>query len=754
MSPSTPALVIAALAAAVPAAHAQSRPLHEVGIAGAPSVHTRHSIDRVHITQLSADQIQVRGRSYKAEFQPGMATVAPFLGSDAPRTETLRFELTSVTYGGVVQPIDRTAAPKAEGHDVVYRRGPIDERYHLRLMEAEQTFVIQDPVNGAIEVEVALDSTLERHPAEDGWLFSTGDRGMKMSHAFAVDGRGVTVPLETEFDDGSYTIRVDESTVAKASFPLTIDPILSTFGVDDFDIMLTEPRVAHHEPSNTFYFAYQENFSVFQSDVYGRLMTPQGNIVSDGYIWSSASGRNISHDMATGGPLAGNSGLILVASIFDSGSGTAGNAVSRVFDPQTSSLTPEVQLNSTSLQGPLSELVVGGSRAGRYIVAWTLTRPSGDHDIQGRLVNADGSVPPGATIGFGPSGDDLTRPDVAEDAGTFNVVDTHWTVVAERAAGGTTSVWATQLNFLGSLRHPLFPISAAGASSPKIASAFDKDGPVELTVVYEQQNGSQVDLMATVVSDGTSTTPVNLSGEILGTSSFQGGRIRDIDSNGSRMTLGWTDGPAGSDSSYLSTIAYVDGEFLGLDSVRLGNAFLSAITDVVSARTSNEDHLYVIAYEDRQLPGNTNPRAAIYSDTGEGPGANYCQAAPNSTGGRARLTGTGTGVAGSDLTLTTSGMPLNSFGFYIVGTEATPPVVPPLSQGRICIGGTIGRYQAQAQSSGASGSISLVVDTNAIPLNPFRPAVAGETLFFQTWYRDANPHLTSNFSEVYFVTFR
>lgn len=748
-----PHLLLAA-AAVAPTTHLPSGSHLDLDLNGAPSALLKHSIDRVYVNELRADEIQVRARSYKAAFQPGVAVVSPFLGSDAPRTETLRFALKSVTIGGARQPIEVAPLPQRDGEDVVYQRGAVEERYRLRLTEAEQTFVFHDPVEGAIEVKVDLDSTLARHPSEDGWLFSSDDRGMHMSRAFAVDAKGSIVPLETEFRGETYSIRVPANVVAQASFPLTIDPILTTFGVDDFDIMLTEPRVAYHEQSDTFYFAYQENFSVFQSDVYGRQVTPQGSIVSDAYIWASSSGRNISHDMASGGQVSAANEEILVASVHDGGHGTAGNAVSRVFNPNTFSMSSEVQLNSTSFQGPLSELVVGGSRAGLFIVVWTLLKPSGDHDLQGRLVNAGGSLPAGSTIGFGPTNQDFTRPDVAEEAGLFDVQNTHWTVVAQRNLDSGSSVWATQLNFLGSLRHPMFQVSAEGASHPKIASTFDGDGATKYAVIYQQENGSQIDLTATVVSDGTYTAPVNLSGAILGTSSFQGGRIRDVDSNGSRVTLGWTDGTGSGTSSYLSTLAYVDGEFLGLDSVRLGDAFLSAITDVVSAKTLAEDHLYMVAYEDRRLPGNTNPRAAIYSDTGEGPGAEYCQGAPNSTGSEARTTGAGNGLAGSSLTLTTTGMPQNSFGFYIVGTEATSPIIPPLSQGRICIGGSIGRYQAQAQSSGSAGSISLVLDTNAIPLNPFRPAVAGETLFFQAWYRDANPQATSNFSNVYFVTFR
>lgn len=119
-------------------------------------------------------------------------------------------------------------------------------------------------------------------------------------------------------------------------------------------------------------------------------------------------------------------------------------------------------------------------------------------------------------------------------------------------------------------------------------------------------------------------------------------------------------------------------------------------------------------------------------------GFNHCiQNEPNSLGVEARITSTGTHVAlENDLTLTATGLPLNSFGFFIVGTESAHTV---LAENVICIGGNIGRYVApgQIRDSGLTGTISIQAELSPAPGNPGTFVQPGDTLYFQAWYRDS-----------------
>ncbi len=135
-------------------------------------------------------------------------------------------------------------------------------------------------------------------------------------------------------------------------------------------------------------------------------------------------------------------------------------------------------------------------------------------------------------------------------------------------------------------------------------------------------------------------------------------------------------------------------------------------------------------------------------------GTSYCTpAVPNSTGAAAMISGSGsTVVALNNLVLTSSRLPLNSFGFFLTSRDQGNVFPVNNSQGRLCLGGFIGRYVGQGQilNSGATGSFALAIDLTTMP-QPFGNVAAqhGETWNFQCWFRDAvvGGGATSNFSD-------
>ncbi|MEM1044162.1 MAG: FG-GAP repeat protein [Planctomycetota bacterium] len=131
-------------------------------------------------------------------------------------------------------------------------------------------------------------------------------------------------------------------------------------------------------------------------------------------------------------------------------------------------------------------------------------------------------------------------------------------------------------------------------------------------------------------------------------------------------------------------------------------------------------------------------------------------ATPNSAGLQARLVGRGTAdVDANALALEATALPPFSTGFLLVGPQQQTGTVPPGSQGVLCLGGAIGRYSNQAQTADGSGRALVAIDTLAIqqPTGAIA-AMAGQSWSFQYWYRDANPTVTSNLTEVSTVTFR
>lgn len=189
------------------------------------------------------------------------------------------------------------------------------------------------------------------------------------------------------------------------------------------------------------------------------------------------------------------------------------------------------------------------------------------------------------------------------------------------------------------------------------------------------------------------------------------------------------------------------GEFpVGLDISSGSNGAAFFMGDSIAIDATN------LAASSLALSGTGNAQVLVDAVGGgsTGPGTVYCSPAPlNSTGAAGEISATGsTSVADNDLVLTASMLPAFSFGFFIDSQTQGLVMNPGGSQGDLCLGGTIGRFQQQIQSSGALGTFSITVDLTALPQpNGAVVAMAGETWNFQCWYRDANPQTTSNFTD-------
>ncbi|MEL6428662.1 MAG: hypothetical protein AAFU73_22450 [Planctomycetota bacterium] len=128
---------------------------------------------------------------------------------------------------------------------------------------------------------------------------------------------------------------------------------------------------------------------------------------------------------------------------------------------------------------------------------------------------------------------------------------------------------------------------------------------------------------------------------------------------------------------------------------------------------------------------------------------------PNSRGIVGRLSATGSDVAGGEpLRFVAQDLPFGQFGFLVTGTQVVNQPFAGGSQGVLCLGGMLGRFDQQIVNTGAVGYAEVGVDTTAIPVNPVAAVLAGETWSFQLWHRDLNPGVTSNFTGSVSITFQ
>jgi hypothetical protein len=141
-------------------------------------------------------------------------------------------------------------------------------------------------------------------------------------------------------------------------------------------------------------------------------------------------------------------------------------------------------------------------------------------------------------------------------------------------------------------------------------------------------------------------------------------------------------------------------------------------------------------------------------------GTPYCSpAVQNSSGASCLIRAFGSEVRSlNGVRLTAFQLPSNSFGYFITSRTQGLVMGPGGSQGTLCLGGSVGRYNLPAQIFNSTGvgraSVDIDLGSTPTPAMGFISVMAGETWNYQAWYRDANPTATSNFSDGVFVTYQ
>jgi hypothetical protein len=136
----------------------------------------------------------------------------------------------------------------------------------------------------------------------------------------------------------------------------------------------------------------------------------------------------------------------------------------------------------------------------------------------------------------------------------------------------------------------------------------------------------------------------------------------------------------------------------------------------------------------------------------------FCtQATANSSGSTGLLDWSGSRyIVDADFTLRASALPAGAFGYFLASPAHAAATTPPASQGALCLGAPIGRFNRPGEvlQASAAGSISLSIDLLDVP-QPSGPVEiqSGERWQFQMWYRDANPTPTSNTTSAVRVLF-
>ena len=722
-------------------------------LAGEASASVAHRFEVVHVDQPREGEVWVRGRTYKASFDATGACYIPFLGSDAPRNHPIHLALESVRVGG--EPLPLAAPTIATGDDlVVLDRGPVSERYLLSVDQVEQTFVFEEPLSGPVDVRVSVDTELVPDDTADARRFGCDRGGVQIGAAFAVDSAGARTPLSMTHDPGGYTIHLAAEVVARATFPLTIDPIISTFSVDTFSASLTSPDVAFIDALDLGLIVYTEDFSSTDSDVYSALIDSAGNVTLNGYV-DATTERWFSQGVgaAQGGE------MFLVAAIADAGTGTEGSVMGRRLDPATTGFGTPFRIDDPVYLGPKSHLSVGGDPFDRFLVVWRREFSPTDRDVHARVVREDGTLVGSTNILLDNSFADYTSVTCSRHNGTLDAGNSRWAVVADRDVSGVRTLEAAEVLWTGEVEEPFYSLGAFSEELrfADVSAPLEIAGPKRFMVSCSRDYGSDIDLQTFVLEDGGVIASRNLS---LG--GLPGSFLNDefpscIETNDERFIVVWRDGDLGNlDASYVSTLVLLNGGISVAESALIEPEGVAADADAVPLPPApvSGSRDYLIVWEDETSTGSEDIQATLYNDYATPLGLLYCNANPNSFGIEGRTYLTGTGDAGAPLTLHAVQLPPNQFGIFVC-SQTAGFVIPPGSLGPLCLGGSIGRFSA-ILNSGPSGEFSLVADTNMLPeASAYAAATPGSTWRFQTWHRDATPSgaPAANFTSATVLTF-
>jgi hypothetical protein len=707
-----------------------------------------------------------RGASYKASFSAQGMTYVPFLGSQAPRDYGLSLSLSGVEAGGSALALASQPVAQREGDVVSLARGPLTEVYRLAPESVEQQFVLAGkPGEGDLALHIAVASELAPVQDAQGLLFSNEHGAVRYGKATVVDAAGARLELAESLADGQIGIDVPASFLARAQYPVTIDPLVSSFSVTsgpDFD---SNPDVAYDINSNTYAVVYEEFFSLSDTDVYVLSKTTSGADVP-----GSLRAVDLTQDVWREAHIADNriAGNFLIVCTYGM-IGTQHLVVSNTYSA-TGYTLGATQLVCDPTMGDQFNAVVGGDPETQgptyFMVVWQRYYGSGDQDILGRLVDSSG-IPFGPIIPIENSAgtnDDL--PAVSKSDGLPPFASQVWTVAwRHEYTAADHDIYAAQLAWDGTIVHPSYVVAATSHDEGAPAVSSPIVGAAERTymVAYERSDAANDRDLYVDALQGT------LWKDSLDVSAAEGWSSVDqagpsIDADGSQFLVAYSESfyPGSYDYDVYSSHLGFAGNQIVLTAQRELLAWSGDPewdTCVCAQHSGGATSRSFFVGWDKQGQNDSDVLGAIVDAPIGGPVDEFCfgtaAACPCGNGGAAssgcansanasgaHLGANGYAVLSADsLQLQASGMPPTATCLFFQGTGMAgggSGIV--LGDGLRCVAGTLIRLGAKTASAGTAvypqAGDTPISTRGLVPL-------AGAVRYYQTWYRNPVNFCTS-----------
>lgn len=709
------------------------------------------------------------GGSYKASASPEGFQYIPFLGSDAPHNWPLQFQFASASRGGAeLETLDHVT-PTFDGDAFVFDRGAVVERYELATHRVEQLFELEDVRGeGDLVVRFRVLTDLAARSTAAGFEFDSGYGSVRYGTATVFDANARQAHVPARLEDGAIELTVTEEFLNQATGRITIDPILTTFGVFTGPTYSVAADLAYDATAGSYLVAEERAFSATDHDVFLALLSENGFNLGSTFLDITANDWRY--------PAVANDNFaerfLVVAQVKSIGATT--NVILGQLVRTNLEVIPGVLYFSGTTPNAMHPDVGGNPNApaGSYCVVWeSEATPGVDHDIFARIIGPHGQVQTDpiavdasvATLDCWPS--------ISNSCGFGGVDFTRtWNIAWEREFNPSDhDIRGALIRYDGLLLFDAFDIDSSSRDDryPSASSSVDeyRPGPRRWMAVYESRGTSGPSVVGASVLDGnqvvTQADLAALQGVGQGWSDYE----PSVDSNGDQFIVAW-------EETVPSMFVPDDWDVRAASFVTAGDQLLASesflqlnpSTDpetgaqVYSRHSSGGGTQYSMItwvddpFNDGDVLGALHKTPSLY---GNDIGVNYCSdtATANSTGQPGVILATGSATLPDEpMQLSAYNLPPQRLAMFFVGTFDTL-TMPAGSSGFLCVTGQIGRYGgANIMSTGSSGSVGLFIDKQAIPTpnGNTRSIIQGETLYFQCWHRDQGGNNFTDATKVLF----
>jgi hypothetical protein len=543
--------------------------------------------------------ILAEGRTYKASFDANGFTYVPYFGAEAPKDYPVCMAVRSARVGTRALTLTEGTPPKRSGDRVVYDRGSVQEIYDLKPHGVEQTIrVLDTDAAGAVKVEIGVTTELAEDAALPGIQLGNALGRVDYGAASLIRTDGGKSEVGATFANGAITLEVAEGQREALGVPVTIDPLVTTFGASSATYVYRQPDIAYDVTTDSYLVVWERVFSATDSDVFSELRGRAGGSFSNslGLIDISTAESWTKPRVAN---LNAYDRFLVVAEV--KGSPT-------VIRGRTREAAMPVVLGaqftiSVSEAGDKTDPDVGGDPGTNAPTYWTVvyTRnySATDTDVHARQVESTGTLHGSTILLENTSNSVHYGPQISNCNGVMGWGTQAWMVVWTYASSASDhDILGATIEWDGTIHKAPFGISTSLADdhSPTTSSPADAwTSTAGYLVAFERADNHHI--MGTVLtSNATALTPLVDLTLAQGLAPSSSNRAPSVDSDGCRFALTYYQGLPG----YVVPLHFAFGT-LGVSEPRtvldpLANAYDLRICSIHSGRGGDLD--YGIVYTD------------------------------------------------------------------------------------------------------------------------------------------------------------